>query len=124
MISKFIKIVLFVMVSLFSTSVYALNVETHEAINKRIANGAVNGFSLDSYLKGNVGLKGGVEEIFNGKMIYKWISLGGIYEDDHTAYLFEKRVRPKLKFFWPAFLSRKAGCNGLPLCVITALWKS
>jgi len=41
---------------------HALEVDTHKAINEYIAIGTINGFSLDSYLKNQLGFQNGVEE--------------------------------------------------------------
>jgi hypothetical protein len=60
---------------------YSLEVSTHEAINERIASGLFNGFSLDSYLKNNLGFTKGKDESVNGKKVYELIRDGGRYED-------------------------------------------
>ncbi len=60
---------------------YALNVETHKAINEYIANNSLNGFSLDSYLKSQLELQSGVDEKFNSLEVWKWLRDGGEYED-------------------------------------------
>ncbi len=59
----------------------ALDVETHEAINEYIAQNTLNSFSLDSYLKNNLGLTNGKEEKFNSLEVYKWLRDGGKFED-------------------------------------------
>lgn len=86
--SNFVRGILFFYIIAFTIppSVYSLEVETHEAINETIAKGIMNGFSLDSYLKTNLGINKGVEESFNDKdnkanVVYDWIKLGGRYED-------------------------------------------
>ncbi len=63
---------------------YALEVDTHYAINEYISNGTVNGFSLNKYLKEQLGLKEGTQEQVEFgeiKKIWKWISDGGETED-------------------------------------------
>ncbi len=43
---------------------FAFEKQTHEAINLRIANSTINGFSLNSYLMSMLGFDKGVEESF------------------------------------------------------------
>ncbi len=65
---------------------YPLETDTHELINERIAKGTMGGFSLDMYLKNQLGLTKGKEEVFNKKEIWKWVKEGGRYEDE-PAYI-------------------------------------
>lgn len=68
---------------------YALEVETHQAINKYIALGTINGFSLDSYLKNPLGFNHGVSEEFtfgNSKSVWMWIGYGGETEDKPPGF--------------------------------------
>ena len=44
---------------------YALETDTHEVINEYIARNTLNGFSLDSYLKDQLGIRDGIEESFD-----------------------------------------------------------
>ncbi len=60
---------------------YALNVETHMTINSYIAENNLNGFSLDTYLKSNLGLQSGKNEKFNSYAVWEWLRDGGKYED-------------------------------------------
>ncbi|MBN1664485.1 MAG: hypothetical protein JW943_12870 [Deltaproteobacteria bacterium] len=64
---------------------FALSVDTHKAINIYIADPTkgFHGYSLDNYLKNNLGLSDGVTAKFDHKMVQDWISDGGEYEDDH-----------------------------------------
>lgn len=61
---------------------YSLEKPTHKKLNETIASGAFNGFSLDSYLKNNLGFTDGAIEKINGKEVFKWIGSGGQYEDE------------------------------------------
>ncbi len=62
---------------------FALEVETHQAINSHIVgeNSAIYGIYLDNYLKNNLGMRDGVKTLFDSKMAKEWISDGGIFED-------------------------------------------
>ncbi len=84
---KSVSLLIFVLL-IFAEQPYALEVETHSAINNYIAdeNSIINGFSLDKYLKDNLGLKDGVKTTFNSLMIKKWISDGGKTEDKPTSW--------------------------------------
>ncbi len=60
---------------------YTLDVETHKTFNEKIAKKNLNGFSLDSYLKNNLGLVSGNTTSFNSREVWKWLRDGGYYED-------------------------------------------
>ena len=67
----------------FSLS-FALETDTHEKINEFIAINTLNGFSLDSYLKNQLGFANGIKEDFKStetKKVWEWIKVGGLYED-------------------------------------------
>ena len=55
-------IILSIFIASFS---YALDVETHKEINTYIAQHALSGFSLDSYLKNQIGIQNGINEQFS-----------------------------------------------------------
>jgi len=98
-----------ILLSLFvyGSSSYALETETHKAINKYVAQNTLNNFSLDSYLKNNLGLtKGKEEEFTSGKTrkVFEWIEIGGEYEDSPII------LRPVNHFHNPI---TKQGYNGL-----------
>lgn len=68
------------------TTSYALNKPTHRLVNSYIAQNSLNGFSLGSYLIGQIGLQAGIDTKFNNKEAWKWIRDGGAFEDE-PAYL-------------------------------------
>lgn len=61
---------------------HSLEVRTHELINERIALGNFNWFSLSTYLTEQLRFNGGINELFDKKTVYRWISNGGRYEDE------------------------------------------
>jgi len=65
---------------------FALEKDTHKVINEYVATKVINNFSLDLYLKNQLGYKNGIEEIFfvgnNGMEVKKWVRDGGKYEDE------------------------------------------
>ena len=74
-------VVLFVTgITTFASSgvAYALNTETHRVINEAVANQA----GLDSFLKTQLGLPGGINEVFRTQPVSFWIGEGGVREDD------------------------------------------
>ncbi len=77
------KTLLLTLAILFSLAsfCYALETDTHEDINEYIARNTINGFSLDSYLKDQLAIQGGIEESYDSKEIWKWMREGGRYED-------------------------------------------
>lgn len=81
------RTILFVIILLLSLVNNALSLEkpTHEFINKYIAQGTINGFSLNDYLKNQLGFNDGVKEVFTfgeSKKVLEWIGEGGIKEDE------------------------------------------
>lgn len=63
------------------TNCYALEVKTHKEINEYIANNSLNGFSLDTYLKNNLGMNAGKTEKFGTNTVWEWLRDGGEFED-------------------------------------------
>jgi len=61
----------------------ALEVKTHKAINRYIVDedSPFPGYSLDKYLKINLGINDGVKAKFNLKMLKEWFGDGGEFED-------------------------------------------
>lgn len=80
-----------VSLSLSFTQGYALEVETHKAINEHIARNTVSDFSLDAYLKNYLGVQEGVEKEYKyqseTQKAWRWLTLGGLYEDVPYWYL-------------------------------------
>jgi len=72
-----ISVILFI-----KQTAFALDQQTHAAINEIVALGNFNNFSLNSYLTNNLGIEQGTDASFNGEKIHLLISLGGAYEDD------------------------------------------
>ena len=73
----------------FSLS-FALETDTHEKINEFIATNNLNGFSLESYLRNQLGFASGIQEEFKStesKKVWEWIKIGGKYEDIPYWYL-------------------------------------
>lgn len=70
-----------IIICTFFAHSYALNPHTHEDLNRYIANNTIDGFSLDSYLKDQLGFPNGKDESFNSKRIWAWLRDGGKYED-------------------------------------------
>ncbi|TFG90903.1 MAG: hypothetical protein E4H16_00880 [Candidatus Atribacteria bacterium] len=70
-------------------SSYALETDTHELINEYIGTHTLNGFSLDSYLKDQLNIEEGIEELLESKQVWKCLKIGGTYEDNpnwHTIW--------------------------------------
>ncbi|MEN6318231.1 MAG: hypothetical protein ABFD82_05700 [Syntrophaceae bacterium] len=86
MVSRKSKILLIINISvvfllIVATSLYALNVETHRSINEHITKNMFNGFSLNDYIKEQLGMQKGYDEKILNKKVLNWISDGGEYED-------------------------------------------
>lgn len=81
--ARTVPVVALIFLSLMSVSakLNAFEISTHEVINEYIARNLLNNFSLDTYLKDNLGIEGGTDKQFNSKEIFQWIRVGGAYED-------------------------------------------
>ena len=100
---------------------YALNVGTHKAINEYIANNSLNGFSLDTYLRNNLGIQGGVTEKFKTSTVWEWLRDGGEYEDEPPWNI--PYVRSLNHFHNPITEEGfKGDCLGSSLCVSSTVW--
>ncbi len=68
---------------------YALTTGTHAHINEYVAGTAMDGFSLDLYLKNQLGFQGGIETVVPGHVdgkprpykVWEWFAEGGVSED-------------------------------------------
>ena len=65
---------------------YALETNTHEELNEFIARNTFKEFSLDSQLKDQLGLAGGIEEIIDSRQVWRWLREGGEKEDIPHAW--------------------------------------
>jgi hypothetical protein len=61
---------------------YSLEKATHRAINQYITENTINGFSLSTFLKNNLGFDKGKDEPIDEQAIYKWFGDGGQKEDE------------------------------------------
>lgn len=89
MITKIFKM-LVVMISLFLILVvqsWALQEPTHMSINEYIAQNTLNSFSLDNYLKTQLGMTNGYNTFFDNKEIFRWLRDGGASEDVFIRFL-------------------------------------
>ncbi len=89
MITKIFKM-LVVMIPLFLILVvqsWALQEPTHMSINEYIAQNTLNSFSLDNYLKTQLGMTNGYNTFFDNKEIFKWLRDGGASEDVFIRFL-------------------------------------
>jgi len=71
----------FIILFSFISLCYSLDPKTHKDLNKYIASNTINGFSLDSYLRDQLGLQNGKNEILDSKYVWQSLRDGGKYED-------------------------------------------
>jgi len=73
---------------------FALNVDTHNALNQNIASKNINEFSLNTYLVDRLGFKNGKDEdikyYFKKQPVFKWLGEGGEREDDPFGVILSK----------------------------------
>lgn len=65
----------------FTSLCYALETETHEAINDYIARYTLNNFYFNSYLNNQLGFLKGIEENVDSQKVLWWLQKGSRYED-------------------------------------------
>lgn len=121
--SRFVLFITTFIVLCWGSQSFSLQEKTHEAINQFIAQNTVNGFSLDTYLKNNLGFKAGRNDFLNGidaegnsknKQIFWWLGYGGEQEDrpgSYTDYILNKPTRSVNHFHNPRKPWDQAGLN-------------
>ena len=64
-------------------------IRTHEDVNLYVVDptSGFPGYSLDKYLKDNLGISDGVTAKFYSGMVQYWIGIGGKYEDEPPGYV-------------------------------------
>lgn len=77
----------FIVLFCFISFCYALAPKTHNKINEYIAYNTIGSFSLDQYLKNQLGLQNGKNEILNFKYVWQWLGEGGGKEDVPYWYM-------------------------------------
>lgn len=96
---------------------FALEKETHKVINQQIARTQMNNFSLNLYFIDQLGFKEGVEKVFDGKEVWRWVQDGGKTEDE-PAY-----TRSRNHFHNPLLLWENAGLDsGIFTGQSSSLW--
>jgi hypothetical protein len=73
---------IFLFLFLCPASGSALNMDTHEKINKFIAKNPLNGFSLGNYLYDRIGFENREKQMLSSSEVLDWFIRGGSYEDD------------------------------------------
>jgi len=120
--------------SIWAPHGYSLEENTHEAINQFVAQEIINGFSLNSYLKINLGFEDGSEEPLYGysekkkkygeQKVWEWLGEGGILEDrpgewyDYLPFI-GKPTRSVNHFHNPLKAWSEAGLNDKILGIIS-----
>lgn len=102
-----ICILIISIVILFTIQSIALSIDTHSAINVYIVDPSkgFSGYSLDKYLKNNLGMSDGVTAKFNSKMIQEWIGYGGEEEDSGIRWRNHFLNPINNKSLWDSFKS-------------------
>lgn len=89
---------------------YALETDTHEQINEKIAKTEINDFALDRYLHDNIDPSGIVMNLGN-LWVWEWLRDGGKYEDIPVWYM--KYLRSVNHFHNPLVPVGDAGFSGI-----------
>lgn len=108
----------------FPFMAFSLETDTHKKINEYIATNSLNGFSLDTYLKNQLGFTNGIKEEFKSdktRKVWEWVQVGGEYEDIPKWYL--PYIRSLNHFHNPITEEGfKGDCLGSSLCVSSTVW--
>jgi hypothetical protein len=88
---KLFLLISFVLLASWVPKGFSLSEPTHEYLNQEISRKPIVGFSLDSYLKNNLGFQKGSEEPLFGysevkrtdmaRLVWEWVGEGGFQED-------------------------------------------
>ncbi|OGL46731.1 MAG: hypothetical protein A2W05_02170 [Candidatus Schekmanbacteria bacterium RBG_16_38_10] len=116
--------VLAILISLiWSSQGFSLKEDTHKAINEHVAQNTVNDFSLNTYLRDNLGFDRGTVEVLKGvdaggrnieQKVFWWLGYGGEQEDrpgSVTDYLLGKPTRSVNHFHNPLLPWDQAGLD-------------
>lgn len=104
--SRFLLLIMAALLQISSVS-YSLEKPTHSAINDKIVQSVINGFSFDSFLMNKLGFSDGKITYIYGKRAFEWITDGGITEDEPVY------TRSRNHFHNPLFPWGQAGLNSL-----------
>jgi hypothetical protein len=123
---KLLLAIVFILNSIFASPSHSLKEPTHEAINTKIAKEQVNGFSLNGYLKNNIGYPDGVEELlyaysekdnkYDRYSVSYWLGEGGFQEDrpgEWYDYFLNRLTRSVNHFHNPLKDWSEAGLNDI-----------
>lgn len=125
---------LMIILTVLASDGYALEENTHKAINEKIAQEGINGFSLNDYLKNNLGFSKGSQELLYGyseikskydrQEIFVWFGEGGVLEDRPGEWydyipLVGKPTRSVNHFHNPLKAWSEAGLNDKILGIIS-----
>lgn len=64
------------------TDIYSFEVSTHRALSER----AVRSSSLDEFVRSQLSMPGGINELFAGRRIFEWVQEGSEREDDSVRF--------------------------------------
>jgi hypothetical protein len=83
------SVFLILVLILLHNTILALETDTHKALNSAVSNIATpEGFKLDGYLRKNLGMAQGINEIVSNNLrLWEWFRDGGEYEDVPARYL-------------------------------------
>jgi hypothetical protein len=95
---KNILVAICILLACFCRLSFALNVDTHTALNIKIVEKNIQEFSLNTYLVEQLGFKQGIyediKEYFTTQKVFKWLGEGGQKEDDPLGSWFPATLLP------------------------------
>lgn len=104
---------LVMLIAIWTSDASAFSIDTHRLLNRRVADVS----AVDSYLREELGLSGGLTENFNGKRAHQWIEEGGAAEDEFLSIEpLGAAFRSRQHFHNPLLSWDRAGLNAPSLC--------
>ena len=65
---------------------YSFEVATHQRLNNEAVDQTISGFSLDIFLRTQLGFGRGINEPLQFRNVRAWIAEGGVREDDRLRF--------------------------------------
>ncbi len=87
MIPGYVRLITAAVLFFWGGTTFAFEVRTHRQINSFVVGADVNQFSLNRYLRNQIGFVKGIDEPLSAGNVRQWIEAGGEFEDDFVRFL-------------------------------------
>lgn len=83
----YVRLITAVVLFFWGGPTFAFEVDTHRQINRSVLRAEINQFSLNRYLRNQIGLVKGIDEPLSKGNVRQWIEAGGAFEDNQVRFL-------------------------------------